>query len=228
MPRVLVIEDDPDVREILRDGVAEAGHEVRTAATGLEGLRLAREDPPDLVLLDLILPDTRGTSVCKQLKSERATSATRVIIVSGMGAEVDRIVGFELGADDYVVKPFSVRELILRMQAVLRGAEGADPTSIVTCGALRLDRGGHRVWVDGCEVRLPTLQFRLLVSLYSRRERVQSRAQLSADLWGVESEHETRSIDTLVTRLRHHLGSAGKYIRTVRRVGYVFSSDPAD
>jgi two-component system phosphate regulon response regulator PhoB len=225
MPRLLVIEDDPDVREFLRFGLAEAGYEVRTASSGLGGLRLAREQLPDLVLLDLMLPDVGGKSVCKQLKFDALTSATRVIIVSAMGEEIDRVVGFELGADDYVVKPFSLRELILRVQAVMRRAEGAGPANIITCGTLRLDQEGHRVWVEEGEVRLTALQFRLLVTLYIRQGRVQSRAQLLSDVWGVESDLETRTMDTLVKRLRQRLGSAGKYIQAVRGVGYLFSPE---
>jgi two-component system phosphate regulon response regulator PhoB len=227
MPHLLVIEDDPDVRKLLRSALAEAGHDVRTASSGLEGLRLARERVPDVVLLDLSLPDIGGTSVCRQLKFNPVTSRARVIIVSGKGNEIDRVVGFELGADDYVVKPFSVRELVLRVQAVLRNTQSeAPPPNLVTCGALRLDPEGHRAWVDDSEVRLTRLQFKLLLTLYSRRGRVQSRAQLLTDVWGAEPDLESRTMDTLVKRLRQRLGSAGTYIQSVRGEGYQFSPDP--
>jgi two-component system phosphate regulon response regulator PhoB len=160
MPRVLVIEDDPDLRGILRHALADGGYEVRTAGGGLEGLRLAREQAPDLVLLDLVLPDIGGTSVCKQVKLDPATSRARVIIVSGRGEEIDRVVGFELGADDYVVKPFSMRELLLRVRAVMPRERARDDTNVAVCGRLRIDPKGHRVWVEETEVMLPPLQFK--------------------------------------------------------------------
>jgi two-component system phosphate regulon response regulator PhoB len=229
MARVLVIEDDPELRGILEDALVEAGHEVRTAAAGLEGLRLAREQTPDLVLLDLMLPDIGGTSVCKRLKVDEA-HATRVIILSAKADEIDRVVGFELGADDYVVKPFSLQELLLRVRAVLPRREAAIPAaSILMFATLRIDQDGHRVWVEESEVVLTPLQFKLLVTLCSRHGRVQSRAQLLAEVCGIDSDDvETRAIDTMVKRLRQRLGSAGAYIRSVRGEGYRFSPDPED
>ena len=229
MARVLVIDDDPDLLEILRYNLEAAGHEVRLASTGRDGLRQAQEHLPDLVLLDLTLPDMGGTSVCRQLKFDPATSATRVIIVSARGGEMDRVVGFELGADDYVVKPFSVRELLLRIKAVIgHRSRGAGPTTITACGSLRIDREGHRVWVDGREVRLTALQFRLLGTLYSRQGRVQSRAQLLSEVCGIETDMEGRTIDTLVKRLREKLRGAAKHVETVRGAGYRFSPEPEE
>jgi two-component system phosphate regulon response regulator PhoB len=223
MARVLVIEDSSDLREILRYNLGAAGHEVTLASTGKEGLRLARERLPDIVLIDLMLPDVPGTSVCKQLKSDAATRTMQVIIVSAKGEEVDRVVGFELGADDYVVKPFSVRELLLRMQAVMRRSQAPEPESVIVCGSLRVDRDAHRVWVDGDEVTLTAIELKLLVTLYDRQNRVQSRDQILADVWGVEPDIETRTVDTHVKRLREKIGSAGRYVQTVRGVGYRFS-----
>jgi two-component system, OmpR family, phosphate regulon response regulator PhoB len=229
MARLLVIEDNPDLREILRYNLDAAMHEVRVAATGEEGLRLARQEPPDIVLLDLMLPDTPGTTVCKQLKSDAATHSTRVIIVSAKGEEIDRVVGFELGADDYVVKPFSIRELLLRMRVVLgRAQQASEPASRITFGTLRLDHDAHRVWVEGKEVLLTALEFKLLVTLHDRHNRVQSRQQILTDVWGIDSDTETRTVDTHVKRLREKLGSAGKYVQTVRGVGYRFSADPEE
>ena len=227
MARVLVIEDDADLREILHYNLGAAGHQVRTAATGREGLRLAREQSPDVVLLDLMLPDVNGTIVCKQLKSDALTATARVVIVSARGEEIDRVVGFEIGADDYVVKPFSVRELILRIQAVL-GRTQATPTNVVTFGSLRLDRDAHRVWIDGTEILLTALEFKLLITLHDRQNRAQSRRQILTDVWGIEPDVETRTVDTHVKRLREKLGSAGKYVQTVRGVGYRFSADPEE
>jgi two-component system, OmpR family, phosphate regulon response regulator PhoB len=228
MASVLVIEDNPDIVEILRYNLGQVGHQVRVAATGREGLRLAREEPPDLVLLDLMLPDLPGTSVCKQLKSDAVTRTTKVIIVSAKGEEIDRVVGFELGADDYVVKPFSMRELVLRIQAVLGRAKATEPASLIVFGALRVDRDAHRVWVDGQEIPLTALELKLLVTLYDVQNRVQSRQQILADVWGIESDIELRTVDTHMKRLREKLGSAGRYLQTVRGVGYRFSAEPEE
>jgi two-component system phosphate regulon response regulator PhoB len=226
MASVLVIEDEADLQEILRYNLTQAGHEVRVAGTGAEGLRLAREQRPDILLLDLMLPDMAGTAICKQLKSDPTTRGIHVVMVTAKGEEIDRVVGFELGADDYVVKPFSVRELLLRMQAVMRRTEPAQPASLITFGSLRIDRHAHRVWVGSEEVALTALEFKLLVTLYDRQNRVQSRNQLLSDVWGIEAEVETRTVDTHVKRLREKLGDAGKYVETVRGVGYRFSAEP--
>src|ERR1700733_15436449 len=152
MTRVLVIEDEADLREVLDYSLTKEGHLVSLVSTGAEGLRAARDQQPDLILLDLMLPDTTGTAVCKTLKKDPVTRDIRVIMVTAKGEEIDRVVGFELGADDYVVKPFSVRELVLRMQAVLRRAEGSSASSVVVFGSLKFDRHAHRVWVDGEEI----------------------------------------------------------------------------
>src|SRR6202050_244425 len=174
MARVLVIEDEADLQEILRYNLGQAGHEVRVAATGKEGLRLAREQRPDIVLLDVMLPDMPGTNVCKTLKQDATTKGIHVVMVTAKGEEIDRVVGFELGADDYVVKPFSVRELVLRIQAVLGRAKATEPASLIVFGALRVDRDAHRVWVDGQEIPLTALELKLLVTLYDLQNRVQS------------------------------------------------------
>jgi two-component system phosphate regulon response regulator PhoB len=228
MASLLIIEDDSDIIEILRYNLRLAGHEVRVAVTGKEGLHLAREERPDIVLLDLMLPDMPGTIVCKQLKSDAATSTTLVIIVSAKGEEIDRVVGFELGADDYVVKPFSVRELLLRVQAVLGRVRTVEAPSLITFGSLRIDRDAHRVWVDGDEILLTAIELKLLITLYDRQNRVQSRHQILTDVWGVEPDVESRTVDTHVKRLREKLGSAGRYVQTVRGVGYRFSAEPEE
>jgi two-component system, OmpR family, phosphate regulon response regulator PhoB len=226
MASVLVIEDNPDIVEILRYNLGQAGHQVRVAVTGREGLRLARDEPPEIVLLDIMLPDLPGTSVCKQLKSDAVTRATKVIIVSAKGEEIDRVVGFELGADDYVVKPFSVRELLLRMQVVLGRGKTPEPPNLIVLGSLRIDRDAHRVWVDGSEIPLTAIELKLLVTLYDRQNRVQTRQQILTDVWGIDSDVELRTVDTHVKRLREKLGSAGRYLQTVRGVGYRFSAEP--
>jgi two-component system phosphate regulon response regulator PhoB len=226
MARVLVVEDEADLRAVLEFNLAKEGHRVAMATTGAEGLRLARELKPDVVLLDLMLPDTSGTEVCKALKKDTATREARVIMVTAKGEEIDRVVGFVLGADDYVVKPFSVRELLLRVSAVLRRKEAPAPTDVIEFGELRIDPGAHRAWVGGAEITLTTLEFKLLLTLYQRRNRVQTRSSLLNDVWGIEADITTRTVDTHVKRLREKLMGVGRYIETVRGVGYRFSEQP--
>ncbi len=228
MARILVIEDERDIQDVLDYNLRQAGHKVNVASTGQEGLRLAREKRPDLVLLDLMLPDISGTEVCKALKQDPTTREIQVVILTAKGEEIDRVVGFELGADDYVVKPFSVRELVLRIQAILRrSATEAEPQPIIEFGSLKIDREAHRVWVEGKEVDLTALEFRLLVTLHDRKNRVQTRDALLQDVWGIEADITTRTVDTHVKRLREKLGQAGEYVETVRGVGYRFADAPA-
>jgi two-component system phosphate regulon response regulator PhoB len=230
VPSILVIEDEADLQQVLEYNLELAGHTVRCAGRGSDGLRMAREQPPDLVLLDLMLPDLSGTQVCRTLKADPRTMHIPVIMVSARSEEVDRIVGFELGADDYVVKPFSIRELLLRIQAVLRRSEGrAEPASrdLVICGPLRVDRAAHRAWVEEREVKLTALEFKLLIELYENRNRVLTRAQLLDAVWNIAAEITTRTVDTHVKRLREKLGAAGALITTVRGVGYRFTETEA-
>jgi len=227
MARILVIEDERDLQQVLAYNLRQAGHDVATASGGQEGLRLAREEPPDLVLLDLMLPDLPGTEVCRTLKREPATQGAAVVMVTAKGEEIDRVVGFELGADDYVVKPFSVRELLLRVQAILRRSWSEQPVApTFEFGCLRVDREAHRVWVHDKEVELTALEFKLLTTLHDRRNRVQTRGALLSDVWGIDADITTRTVDTHVKRLREKLGEAGEYIETVRGVGYRFADAP--
>ncbi|MEP7050724.1 MAG: response regulator [Pseudomonadota bacterium] len=227
MARILVIEDESDIRQVLDYNLKSAGHEVVEAARGADGLRLVREREPDLVLLDLMLPDMSGTEVCRSIKDNPATRALPVVMLTARGEESDRVVGFEIGADDYITKPFSVRELVLRIRAVLRRRElaVADGPSI-EFGNLRMDRAAHRVWVEGDEVELTALEFKLLVTLYERRNRVQSRAALLDEVWGLDTKISTRTVDAHVKRLREKMGAARDYIETVRGVGYRFAEVP--
>jgi two-component system, OmpR family, phosphate regulon response regulator PhoB len=227
MARILVIEDEKDIQDILEYNLRQAGHKVNLASTAQDGLRLAREKKPDLVLLDLMLPDMSGTEVCRTLKQDPATRDTQVLILTAKGEEIDRVVGFELGADDYVVKPFSVRELVLRIQAILRRVSGdLDAAPVIEFGSLKVDREAHRVWVDAKEVELTALEFKLLVTLHDRKNRVQTRDALLQDVWGIEADITTRTVDTHVKRLREKLGGAGEYVETVRGVGYRFADAP--
>jgi two-component system phosphate regulon response regulator PhoB len=225
-PRVLVIEDEEDLQEVIEWNLRQTGYEVLGTRSGREGLRLIREERPDIVLLDLMLPDLSGTEVCKTLKQDPATRHIPVIMVTAKGDELDRVVGFEIGAADYVVKPFSVRELMLRVRAVLqRGEPGPPAPGVVRIGRLKIDRDAHRVWVDEDEVPLTSIEYRLLLTLYERRNRVQPRSTLLQDVWNATTESSSRTIDTHVKRLRAKLGPAGDYVRTIRGVGYRFRSD---
>ncbi len=219
MARVLVVEDEQDLREVLEYNLAQAGHRVKTASSGAEALRLAPELKPELVLLDLMLPDVSGTEVCRALRKDPQLKDTRIIMVTAKAEEIDRVVGFELGADDYVAKPFSVRELLLRVQAVLRRSQPID-VPVLEVGPIRVDRVAHRVTVNGQEIQLTSLEFKLLVTLLERKNRVQTRGTLLTDVWGFVAEIESRTVDTHVKRLREKLGDAGHVIETVRGVGY--------
>lgn len=229
MARILVIEDEPDIQQILEYNLREKGHKVFIAGKGEEGLRIAREKRPDLVLLDLMLPDIPGTEICKALKSDPTLRNTQVVMLTAKGEEIDRVVGFELGADDYVVKPFSVRELLLRVAAILRRSQGEQEAAPgFQFGSLRVDREAHRVWAKDTELELTALEFKLLVTLFDRKNRVQTRAALLSDVWGIDADITTRTVDTHVKRLREKLGEAGIYIETVRGVGYRFADNPEE
>lgn len=227
--KILVIEDEADLQKILQFHLKKAGFDVTGARDGEEGLTFARKRKPDLVLLDLMLPDRPGTEVLRELRSSPETRGVPVLVLTAKGEEVDRVVGFELGADDYVVKPVSMRELVLRVRAILRrGHEDAGPAEIAQFGILKVERASHRTLVAGQEIPLTALEFRLLTTLLDRRDRVQSRERLLDDVWGIEAEITTRTVDTHVKRLRHKLGAAGKYVETVRGVGYRFRAKPDD
>jgi two-component system phosphate regulon response regulator PhoB len=221
---ILIVEDEQDLLDTLEFNLQREGYTTRRAPTGRAGLDAAALEPaPDLVLLDLMLPDLSGTEVCRQLRMAERTRHVPIIMLTARGDELDRVVGFEVGADDYVTKPFSVRELMLRVRAILRRRTA--PVEAVTPmqnGALQVDEASHRVWVQGEEIRLTALEFRLLSTLLSRAGRVQTRDTLLSDVWGMHAGLTTRTVDTHVTRLRKKLGEAGNYIETLRGVGYRF------
>lgn len=230
MARIVVIEDEVDLCHVIEFNLIQAGHEVRVADNGRTGLGLIQSFKPDIALLDIMLPEMSGLEVCRQLKSKPETKGILVVMLTARGDEIDRVVGFEMGADDYVVKPFSVRELVLRVAALLRRAlePKAPPETNITFGHLKLDLDAHRAWVQGVEVELTALEFRLLKLLFERRDRVQSRSTLLDVVWGIQAEVTTRTVDTHVKRLREKLGAARDYIETVRGVGYRFIATPAE
>ena len=221
---ILIVEDEHDLLTTLEYSLQREGYRTRTASTGIDALNAAALEPmPALVLLDLMLPDLSGNEVCRRLKKDEKTKEIPVVMVTAKAEEIDRVVGFEVGADDYVVKPFSMRELILRVAVILKRSKGtADVVDDIVFGTLRIDRPGHRVWVGDQELKLTALEFRLLTTFYERRGRVQSRERLLTDVWGYQAEVTTRTVDTHMKRLREKLGAAGEYIETVRGVGYRF------
>ncbi len=228
MARILVIEDEQDLQQVIAYNLRKEGLEVFQAMEGAEGLRLASHHLPDLILLDLMLPDLAGTEVCKALKNDANTRGIPVVMLTAKGEEIDRVLGFELGAEDYVVKPFSVRELLLRIQAILKRTQSTNGPSahMLSFGCLRVDPEAHRIWVNAQEIQLTAIEFKLLLTLYERRNRVQTRARLLEDVWGLQADTETRTVDTHVKRLREKLLDAQDYIETVRGVGYRFADQP--
>jgi len=226
---VLIIEDEPDIRKTIEYNLAKESFNVLQASSISEGERAIKDQKIDVIILDLMLPDGSGLTLCRDIKSEPKTQNIPVIILTAKTDEVDRVVGFELGADDYVTKPFSVRELILRVKALLKRSASPDnktKLSESSFGALKLDFDAHEVYVNEKEVLLTALEFKLLKHLVDRRGRVQTRDQLLEDVWGYSSEVTTRTVDTHIKRLREKLGSHGDYIKTIRGVGYRFSRNP--
>ena len=227
--RVLIVEDEADLRSTLAYNFARSGFHAMEAQNAAEGLRLALGSrPPDLVLLDLLLPDRPGTEVCRIIRQNSQTAILPIIMLTACDAEIDRIKGFEVGADDYVAKPFSTRELLLRARALLRRTNNSfDATQILSAGSIRLDLGSHRAWAGQREVTLCALEFRLLSTLIQRRDRVQERGVLLSDVWGISQDVKTRTVDVHIKRLRSKLGELGKAIETVHGVGYRLSNAAA-
>jgi two-component system phosphate regulon response regulator PhoB len=228
MSRIVVVEDEPDVAEFLGGMLRREGYRVAVAMTGQEALDEFRKEPPDLVVLDLMLPDMTGLDVLKMLKRNEPCAETRVIVLTARKDEVDRIVGLELGADDYVTKPFSPRELALRIKAVLgRGRpEARAEREVLRTGPVEIDLGLHEARVSGQPLQLTLTEFRLLAELVQAGGRVRTRESLLSKVWGYDSEVMSRTVDTHVRRLRNKLGPAADWVATVRGVGYRMQ-DPA-
>lgn len=237
---ILLVDDEADIRELLDLNLRREGFQTLHAATGNQAIELANSKSPSLIILDLMLPDLSGTEVCRRLRMDAETKDIPVIMLSARGEEIDRVVGFEVGADDYVVKSqLSLRELILRVRAVLRRRESAKTMSAspvrasgsqnrrVTFGVLVIDQDAHRVWVREEEIALTATEFRLLTSLANRTGRVQTRGALLQDVWDMPPDLNTRTVDTHIKRLREKLGEAADFVETVRGVGYRFAAGSA-
>ncbi|MCB9662693.1 MAG: response regulator transcription factor [Alphaproteobacteria bacterium] len=229
---ILVVDDEEDLLDLVDINLQREGFSTLRATTAREALDLLEVYTPALVVLDLMLPDLPGTEVCRRMRATARTAEVPVIILSAKGDEIDRVVGFEVGADDYVVKSnLSVRELVLRVRAVLRRKSGdaaadAAPESALEYEDLSLDEAAHRVWVRGAEVLLTATEFKLLLVLAKRVGRVQTRGALLQDVWGMPPDLNTRTVDTHVKRLREKLGDAARHVETVRGVGYRFNAHP--
>jgi two-component system phosphate regulon response regulator PhoB len=224
MPKILVVDDEPDAVELVAFNLKNAGFEVVTAEDGAEAIRQARSHSPDLILLDVMLPQLDGLEVCKLLRHNPATSALPIIMLTAKAAEIDRVLGLELGADDYVTKPFSPRELVLRVKGLLKRRQTSLPDAEhFQFKDLLVDLPRHLVKVGTKRVELTATEFKLLVTLVQRRGRVQSRERLLQDVWDYQADTDTRTVDTHMRRLREKLGRAGDYIETVRGVGYRFA-----
>ncbi|HVZ77361.1 MAG TPA: response regulator [Gemmatimonadaceae bacterium] len=220
--RILVVDDEPDIVALVTFHLAKAGYRVSTAANGDDALTAARAERPALVVLDLMLPGMSGLDVLRALRADDATRHIAVLLLTARREEQDRIEGLSIGADDYLTKPFSPQELVLRVAAILRrvAASSAGPGDTVTVGPVTIDRGAHRVRVDGQDVELTPTEYRLLLLLYERRGRVQSRSHLLETVWEAAPDIQTRTVDMHVQRLRTKLGAAGELIETVRGFGY--------
>tara|TARA_B110000091_G_scaffold31375_1_gene32504 strand:+ start:501 stop:1196 length:696 start_codon:yes stop_codon:yes gene_type:complete len=227
--KILVIEDEPDIRSTLEYNLIKDGFDVIAVGSLVDARAAISMSSFSLILLDLMLPDGSGLDLCREMKSDPDLGNIPIIILTAKDDEVDKVVGFELGADDYVTKPFSVRELILRIKAILKRGDTPKVDLVEVkrqFGDLTIDVDFHEVFVDKVQISLTALEFRLLRQLIDRRGRVQSRDQLLSDVWGYSSDVTTRTVDTHIKRLREKLGPMGKYVQTIRGVGYKFSRTP--
>jgi two-component system phosphate regulon response regulator PhoB len=222
-PKILVVDDEPDAVELIEFNLKAAGYDVVTAVDGEEALEKARSVIPSLVVLDLMLPEVDGLEVCKILRGDPSTSGIPIVMLTAKAEEIDRVLGLDLGAHDYVTKPFSPRELVLRIKRLLRSSQKTDqPDDTIQVQELFIDIPAHRVEVDGKLIDLTATEFKLISVLAQRRGRVQSRDRLLQDVWEYDSLIDTRTVDTHMRRLRDKLGSASRYLDTVRGVGYRF------
>ena len=223
--KIYIVEDEPDIRETLKYNFSNEGFKVFTAPDGEKALSNIKKVLPDVLILDLMLPGLSGLDVCKSIRADDDIRDMSIIMLTAKGEEIDRVIGFELGADDYVTKPFSVRELILRVKVLLKKQrESLVENKLVTFGPIRIDLDAHELRINDKEIVLTALEFKLLQHLVKRKGRVQTREQLLGDVWGYSAEVTTRTVDTHIKRLREKLGNTSDYIQTIRGVGYRFSN----
>jgi two-component system phosphate regulon response regulator PhoB len=221
MKHILIVEDEKDLAELLVFNLERDDYEVTSVHDGAIGLEMARRKIPDMMLLDLMLPGMLGTEVCKALRMDKNTSKIPIIMLTARGDEIDRVVGFEVGADDYIVKPFSMRELLLRIKAVFRRNETEQPTpDLLRFGDIVIDNQRHLTLVNDKAVELTSTEYKLLLYLAERPGKLVSRETLMQNVWGYQSSADTRTVDTHITRLRGKLGAPGDLIKTVRGFGY--------
>ncbi len=224
--RVLSVEDDKNISKLIKYNLEKEGFTCFSAQTGEEALETLKKTKPDLVILDIMLPGMDGLEVCRRIRQEKELAGVSVIMLTAKGEEVDRIVGFELGADDYMVKPFSPRELVLRIKAVLKREKREEAEDeLLEARKIQVDLGKHKVTVGGKEIELTNMEFNLLRTLMERKGRVQSREKLLDEVWDIAADVTTRTVDTHIKRLRTKLGKEGDLIETVRGVGYRFSEE---
>lgn len=221
--KILIVEDDKNISKLIKYNLEKEGFHCETCFNGEEAVTILDKDLYELMILDIMLPGIDGLEVCRRVKKKKELANVQIILLTAKGEEVDRVVGFELGADDYIVKPFSPRELILRIRAILRRRNPVelDEEKIVS-GKIAVDRARHKVTVDKKEIELTSMEFNLLVVLMQRKGRVQSREKLLEDVWDIASDVTTRTVDTHIKRLREKMGKDGSFIETVRGVGYRF------
>ena len=222
--KVFIVEDEPDLRDTLQYNFENEGFKVKSFPNGESFLETIKNDKPNLVIIDLMLPGISGLDVCRDLRMNEVNENVAVVMLTAKSEEIDRIVGFELGADDYVTKPFSVRELILRVKVLLKKRSDDIDQNLLEFGPIAMNLDAHDVSVEGKNILLTALEFKILKHLLKRKGRVQTRDQLLGDVWGYSSEVTTRTVDTHIKRLREKLGKPGELIQTIRGVGYRFNN----
>jgi two-component system phosphate regulon response regulator PhoB len=226
MERVLIVDDDPDIVRLVSYNLSHAGFEVQTAATGRLALELVQKHPPDLIVLDLMLPDVDGMEVCRSLRQQASSRRIPIVMLTARGEEIDRVVGFELGADDYVAKPFSPRELVLRVKSILRRV-GKDRTDVMHVGRIQIFPERRQCFIGETLIILTAKEFDLLYELMKARGNVLTRDVLMDRVWGYHGDATSRTLDTHVRRLREKLGDDGGCVETVRGVGYRIADTPS-
>jgi phosphate regulon transcriptional regulator PhoB len=223
--KILLVEDEKNIAKLIKYNLDKSGFKSECVYTGEAALEYLDKNSVDLIILDIMLPGMDGLEVCKKIKQEKELAAIPIIMLTAKGEEIDRIVGLELGADDYIVKPFSPRELILRIKAILRRSASEDEQQNVKIGEVTVDIPRHKVTVSGKEVEMTPMEFKLLLTLMRRKGRVQSRDRLLNDVWDISADVNTRTVDTHIKRLREKIGRAGIKIKTVRGLGYKFDEE---